>query len=202
MKGLLRKHVAKFVQNIVIKHNGYLEKNKAITTDRYVFNPYMLGENLEKRNKQPKYIRTNSIIDVHKIIDAIITDGATKFKADSMLKTCVGKISKNMVTLRSSKLDNVSEKLIHKCRILHHKNPDTKLGPFKLEILHHEPFIMIFHELFTEEDTNHLVDWARPKLSRKIDGILEKDQVKKKTDYLTRTIVSFLKFLISCLIFS
>ena len=85
---------------------------------------------------------------------------------------------------------------------LHHKNPDTNLGPFKLEILHHEPFIMIFHELFTDEDTNHLVDWARPKLSRKIDGILEKDQVKKKTDYLTRTIVSFLKFSISSLIFS
>jgi hypothetical protein len=195
LRKVLRKTILQFKREIAIKHNGYLEKSKAVATDKYVFSPYLLNENLEKQKKQPKYVKTKSIIDVDQILDVIKDDGAAKFKTDSMLKTCGGKTRKNIVTLRGSYLDNVSEKNFHKCRHLHHKDPYTKLGPFKLEILHHEPFIMIFHEMFTEEDTKYLVDWAKPKLSREREIVLEEDQIKKKNEHLTRTTVSIFHIL-------
>ena len=127
------------------------------------------------------------MIDVEKITDSLKDDGAAKFKTDSMLKSCGGKTRKNMGTLRGKyRHSKVSEKLTHKCRHIHHKDPYSKLGPFKLEIVHHEPFIMIIHELFTDEDTNIFVNWARPRLSRKRENVLEEDQKKKKNEHLTR----------------
>ena len=190
LRKVLRKSIAQFKREILIKHNGYLEKTQSVATDKYVFNTYLLNENLEKRKKQPKYVKAKDMIDVNKIKDSIKDDGASKFKTDSMLKTCGGKTRKNMAYLRNSNLPNVSENRTHKCRHLHHKDPYSKLGPFKLEILHHEPFIMIFHEMFTEEDTDYLVDWARPRLSRKREKVEDKDQKKTKNEHLTRTTVS------------
>ena len=186
----LRKAIAQFKKEIIIKHNGYLEKVKSVASDKFVFNQYLLDENLDKRKKQPKYVKSEDMIDVGKITESLKDDGAAKFKTDSMLRSCGGKTRKNMVKLRGTNHPKVSEKLIHKCRQIHHNDPYSKLGPFKLEIVHHEPFIMIFHELFTDEDTNFFVDWARPRLSRKREDILEEDQKRKKNEHLTRKTVS------------
>ena len=190
LRKVLRKTIAQFKKEILVKHNGYLEKVKSVASDKYVFNQYLLDENLNKRKKQPKYVKSDDLIDVEKITDSLKDDGAAKFKTDSMLKSCGGKTRKNMKKLRGTHHSKVSEKLIHKCRLIHHKDPYSKLGPFKLEIVHHEPFIMIFHELFTDEDTNFFVNWARPRLSRKRENILEEDQKKKKNEHLTRKTVS------------
>ena len=55
----------------------------------------------------------------------------------------------------------------HRCVMVHHKDPYTKLGPFKIEYVHHNPFFLIIHDLLTEEDMDYLKDWATPRLSRK-----------------------------------
>ena len=61
--------------------------------------------------------------------------------------------------------------------MVHHKNPYTKLGPFKIEYVHHNPFFLIIHDLLTEEDMAYLKDWATPKLSTK-RNIQENDYVR------------------------
>ena len=162
-----------------------------------MLSPFMLDENLERRNKQPKYVREKSISDVSKVINVIAADGGSKFKTDSMLKSCGGELRKNLTHFQKNLLPNKSEKLVHQCRFLHHSNPFTALGPFKLEIVHHAPFIMIFHEIFTEEDCDYLVEWAKPRLSRKREVVLDEDQKKTKNEYLTRTTVS-IKGLVLC----
>ena len=54
----------------------------------------------------------------------------------------------------------------HKCILVHQRDPFSQLGPFKIEVAYHNPSIVIIHELFTEEDTDYLVDFATPRLSR------------------------------------
>ena len=44
-----------------------------------------------------------------------------------------------------------------------------RLGPFKIEYVHHNPFFLIIHDLLSEEDMDYLKVWATPRLSRKRD---------------------------------
>ena len=70
-------------------------------------------------------------------------------------------------TINNVQVPYPSEISNHKCVMVHHKNPYTKLGPFKIEYVHHNPFFLIIHGLLTEEDMDYLTDWATPRLSRK-----------------------------------
>ena len=63
----------------------------------------------------------------------------------------------------------------HQCLRVHHGDPYTKLGPFKVEVVHHNPVFYILHELFTEEDMEHLISWAKPRLSSKREIRLAED---------------------------
>ena len=79
----------------------------------------------------------------------------------------------------------------HKCILVHHRDPFTQLGPFKIELAYHSPVIMIIHELFTEEDTDFLVDWATPRLSRTRQINLEEDNGRRpKNEWMYRKTVS------------
>ena len=49
---------------------------------------------------------------------------------------------------------------------------------------------MVIHELFTPEDTNYLVDWARPRLSRRRDIVNAEDKTFRKAEELNRQTVS------------
>jgi len=180
-----KKSLLKLKSDILTKHNGYLEKSKSVVTDKYVFTPYMLDGNLERRKKQPKFVTSKKLIDTEQIIPAISNDAGAFFKTDSMLKSCGGIERKNIPSLGNG-IHSPSEGNIHQCRLVHHKDPFTKLGPFKLEIVHHQPFLMVIHELFTEEDTNYLVDWARPRLSRTRDIPILEDRVRRKNDWRER----------------
>ena len=78
----------------------------------------------------------------------------------------------------------------HKCILVHHRDPFTQLGPFKIELAYHNPVIMIIHELFTEEDTDYLVDWATPRLSRTRQIIQEEDDGRRpKNEWMYRKTV-------------
>merc|ERR1711915_946647 len=52
------------------------------------------------------------------------------------------------------------------CKLIHHSDPYTKLGPFKMEFASNRPLIVIFHEILTEEDIRHFLEFATPRLSR------------------------------------
>ena len=88
----------------------------------------------------------------------------------------------------------------HKCILVHQRDPFSQLGPFKIEVAYHNPSIVIIHELFTEEDTDYLVDFATPRLSRTRQikhG--EDDGWRPKNEWMYRkTVKSITKHLSSC----
>jgi len=57
-----------------------------------------------------------------------------------------------------------------KCRNLHHHNPYTKLGPFKLEELSKEPYITVIREMMFETEMEHFKEFAENKLERSGHG--------------------------------
>ena len=62
---------------------------------------------------------------------------------------------------------------------------------FKVEIAYHQPFMMIIHELLSTEDTDYLVDWATPRLSRTRQiNLAEDDGERPKNEWRTRKTVS------------
>ena len=79
----------------------------------------------------------------------------------------------------------------HRCILLHHGDPFTKLGPFKVEIAYTSPFIMIIHSLFTEEDMDYLVEYSKPRLSRRrqIDRPEDDGWSRPKNEWKTRNTV-------------
>ena len=93
-----------------------------------------------------------------------------------------------MLTRKKSSVTPETEN--HKCILVHHGNPYSKLGPFKIEMAYNSPMFMIIHELFTEEDINYLVDWARPRLSRTRQIVLAEDNGRRpKNEWRTRKTV-------------
>ena len=76
---------------------------------------------------------------------------------------------------------------VHRCVRVHHGDPYTKLGPIKVEVVHHSPVFYILHELFTEEDMEHLISWAKPRLSSKREIRLAEDRGKTpRNEWRTR----------------
>ena len=60
-----------------------------------------------------------------------------------------------------------------------------------MEIAYHQPFMMIIHELLSTEDTDYLVDWATPRLSRTRQiNLAEDDGERPKNEWRTRKTVS------------
>ena len=87
----------------------------------------------------------------------------------------------------------------HKCILVHHNDPFTQLGPFKIEMAYNSPIIMIIHELFTEEDTDYLVDWATPRLSRTRQiSLKEDDGQRPKNEWMYRKTVTRFSFIMFC----
>ena len=54
-----------------------------------------------------------------------------------------------------------------RCKRVHHSDPYVMLGPFKIEIASTDPLIAVFHDILTEEDIEHFLELARPRLSRR-----------------------------------
>ena len=74
---------------------------------------------------------------------------------------------------------------LQKCQLVHHDNPYTKLGPFKTEIVHNSPVFVIFHELFTNDDIEYVINWATPRLSTERERRLQEDLNIRKSDWKT-----------------
>ena len=171
-------------RNIVKLHNGHLERSRSVFTDKHAMSPYLLDDNLDKRRKQPTYIKSGKVNTPENILPSVMNDGGQYAMRSSMLQSCGGVRVKDHHTLHKMYVPNVPEKNIHRCVMVHHKNPFTKLGPFKIEYVHYNPFFLIIHDLLTEEDMNYLKDWATPRLSRKrqieISAVSEDHETKGK----------------------
>ena len=127
-----------------------------------------MDDDLDKRSKQPKYIRTGEVNHAENIFPSFEID-CQFVKTSSMLQSCGGARIKEPETLNKNPpvLPNPPEINNHRCVLGHHKNPFTKLGPFKIEYVHYNPFFLIIHELLTEEDMDYIKVWATPRLSGK-----------------------------------
>ena len=54
---LFEKRVQSMARHIVELHNGFLDQRRSVYTDNYAMKPYLLDENLNRRSKQPTYIK-------------------------------------------------------------------------------------------------------------------------------------------------
>ena len=84
------KELRKIVRDTRKLHNGYLEKHKSVFTDSYSFKPYLIGENLKRQKKQPKFIKAGEHVDVYKIWRSLINDDAVYARTSAMLQSCGG----------------------------------------------------------------------------------------------------------------
>ena len=178
---VFEKKMRLMAKNIVKLHNGYLDRQRSVFTDSHALRPYLLDDNLDKRSKQPKYVKSGKVNHPENILPSVMNDGGQYLMRSSMLQSCGGVRVKENQALNRAYVPNIPEGNTHKCVLVHHKNPYTKLGPFKIEYVHHDPFFLIIHDLLTEEDMEYLKVWATPRLSRKrqiYEGASE-DQVKR-----------------------
>ena len=73
---------------------------------------------------------------------------------------------------------NIDHKL--KCRLQHHNVPYLKLGPFKIEELNQDPFIISFKDFLYHEEIETLKSLAADNL--KLSQVGMRDSAKKDTD--------------------
>ena len=101
----------KQIKHITINsHNEYLQKYKSIFTDKYALKPYFLDENMEKRRRQPSFIKSGSTEDVYHMRHAILSDGMAHARQLAMLRSCSGNQLRWELKTLTIKLSNISNR--------------------------------------------------------------------------------------------
>ena len=152
---VIRKEVLKARREVVELHNKYLtKKGHYIGPDHYT-HPFVVDkETLVRKSKQPKFVRQNAwTVWPRTPRKNILND--VKFK-----HVCNGQ----HVGVHVSR-----EKPFLQCGYIHHHDPYLRLGPFKAEVLLHDPLRVIFHDILTDAEINFLIDYSKPKLSNARD---------------------------------
>ena len=140
------RRIRKVTADIRKLHNGYLGKWESVYTDSYQMLPYMLDEKLNRAKKQPKFVKQRLPLNSVHIAPAVKNDNAFNALKQIFLQSCGG--------FHLDRVEGIPVELnVHKCVRIHHQDPYTKLGPFKVEHINYQPFFMIIHELFTDEDS-------------------------------------------------
>jgi len=175
-------------QDLIKLNNDFVTNKKTFINDLVVVNKYLVDEKLEKKKTQPKFIKSGAIDKVD--ISLATSFGGDFFHMEALLQGC-----RNEFNLLPSK---IKWPLISKCRLLHQDDPYLKLGPFKMEVASNTPFIMVVHELLTDEDTEYLVNWATPKLSRSRNldyskGAYDKDSFKGKVRNIVKSVQAWME---------
>ena len=121
----------RIVAETVKIHNGYLKKHRSVFTDNYTFKPYLLDSRLRRKKKQPKFVTGGDHLDVVKIWDSVKNDNGDYARTSAMLQSCGGFTPTNhQHWSRETQLDPELDS--HRCVLVHHGDPFTKLGPFKV----------------------------------------------------------------------
>ena len=127
------------------------KRKKAIDRD-FVVKPYLINSDLKKRKKQPKFVVEE---DFEKINYNELLPADWFF-----MKTCrYGGQTRKLVKTKEVN-----------CRLLHHRNPYLRLGPFKEEQKSERPYAVVFHDILSDIEMNYLVEESRPNLSRERYG--------------------------------
>ena len=142
------KKIIKLKNKILKIHNTLLRQRKQILTDEQITNPYILDDKLERSARQPKFVKDlqHEEYDLHQYQGDF-------YDMQRMMIGCRGYSRQTQPALR--------------CKQVHHMDPYVMMGPFKIEVASKEPLIVVFHEILTEEDSEHFLELAKPKLSRK-----------------------------------
>jgi len=142
---------------ILQMHNGLLTKRKTFLTDEHITNPYFIDEQLNRRAKQPKFVKGLRHQDYD--LSLVKKNGGDFFDMQRMMDGCRG--------FNNFKMEPISYARNNlKCKFVHHSDPYAMLGPFKMEFASRSPHIVVFHEIMTDEDVEHFVEFATPRLSR------------------------------------
>ncbi len=134
--------------------NELLEKRRAIVGQDFKLLPFAINEQLERSETQPEYLGD--------VLAAIVpSEENMKFGGDI-------KEYKFRSVCRRHRIGGAvrSQEKFTKCSYLHHNDPFLRLGPFKMELLLYEPFRMIYHDIFSEEEMRWMKEYSTPKLSQ------------------------------------
>ena len=99
-------------------------------------------------------------------------DGVTAFKLGYFLRPRVQDLC-NGKQVRPPHLDAKVQ-----CHFVHHDNPFLKLGPFKIEIMHHQPQVVIIHDFISLEECEWIKEGARGRMSSTPFTIVNKGNAK------------------------
>ena len=147
-----------FFQDLVQLNNGYLTKWQIRAQKDFLVLPYLVDDNLNKKKKQPGFVNeTESIHPFVLLQSQKSSDGQNiKVVGDYFAEICRrGQILPRKIPFKALK-----------CRYLHHSNPYLKLGPFKEEWVSQVPYAVIFHDILSDLEMDHLIETARPILSK------------------------------------
>jgi prolyl 4-hydroxylase len=161
------KKIKKLSDNVVKLHNGYLTKKRTIAGTDFLVHPYLVDKKLKAKKK-------------HQItVDA------------ELMKNLKNRdeLSKDYLFMKICRKGPIFPPLFMmkriNCRYLHHNDPYLKLGPFKEEQASELPYVVIFHDILSENETDWLITNATPKLSRDRDSKDIGDNVKAKHETLS-----------------
>ena len=87
---IFEKKMQLFARNVVKLHNGHLERSRSVFTEKHAMSPYLLDDNLDKRRKQPKYIKAGKVNTPENILPSVMNDGGQYAMRSSMLQSCGG----------------------------------------------------------------------------------------------------------------
>ena len=153
----VKKRTLKLKKDLAQLNNGYLSKWQVRAEKDFIVLPYMIDENLKKKKKQPKFV-TDQVLEDHPFVSQRKNaDPMANVKDDFFAEVCRrGQIMPRFDPNRQNSLN---------CRFLHHADPYLKLGPFKEEYISVVPYAVVFHDILSQFEMDHLIESARPELS-------------------------------------
>ena len=155
-RNLLSDRMQRMKKNLMKANNRHIEKEHSFIGLRHRTLTYMVDKNLNKKKKQLKF-------KVNQDIQSAILDFDNVALEWMWTRTC-----QNGKWLKPSHTPIINQ-LMAPCRLLHHKNPYLKLGPFKEEQHSFAPYTIVFHDILSEAEISFLKEESTPKLSRKRD---------------------------------
>lgn len=89
------------------------------------------------------------------------------YKKGKILESHKGKEWALFKICRNGKIIGQSPANVYFSRFLHHKNPFLKLAPFKTEQYSNNPYIILAHDILSDEEINYLITKSQNYLSKK-----------------------------------
>ena len=151
----VKKRTLKLKKDLVQLNNGYLSKWQVRAEKDFIVLPYMIDESLKKKKKQPKFV-TDQVLEDHPFVSQKNVDPNANVKDDFFAEVC----RRGQLMARKWPSKNPLS-----CRFLHHADPYLKLGPFKEEFISEVPYAVVFHDILSQLEMDHLIESARPELS-------------------------------------